>query len=273
MLLALKLLLVPALVGSVTLAARRWGVRVGGFLTALPLVAGPTLCFYALEQGLPFAADAARAAMLGIAGIAAFSLAYAWSAVRSGWPVSLVAGIGGFLVLGAGVYWIDLGGVGELLIANAALLVAHRLLPRQGTVTATLPPPVWDVPLRMIAAATVVLILTAVARAVGSTISGVLSAFPTVTLVLAAFIHVQRGHAAVAAFLRGVLRGLHGFALFCIVFSAALGPLGWTLVQGLAVALLAQLALQTILLRALSTPTAEAPTETVTGEARITSDL
>jgi hypothetical protein len=55
MLLLLKLVLVPAFVGGVTLAARRWGLRVGGLLTALPMVAGPALCFYAIEQGNGFA--------------------------------------------------------------------------------------------------------------------------------------------------------------------------------------------------------------------------
>jgi hypothetical protein len=65
MLLLLKLLLVPGLVAGVTLAARRWGLRIGGLLTALPMVAGPTLCFYAIEQGNRFAATAARATCSG----------------------------------------------------------------------------------------------------------------------------------------------------------------------------------------------------------------
>src|SRR5688572_1778556 len=50
-LLILKLVLVPALVAGLTLAARRWGPFVGGLLLGLPVVAGPTLYFYAVEQG------------------------------------------------------------------------------------------------------------------------------------------------------------------------------------------------------------------------------
>jgi hypothetical protein len=49
-LLVLKLVLVPGLVAGVTLGARRWGPAIGGWLTALPLVAGPTLFFLAIEQ-------------------------------------------------------------------------------------------------------------------------------------------------------------------------------------------------------------------------------
>ena len=55
MLFALKLSLVPLLIAGVTLGTRRWGPRIGGWLTALPVIAGPTLCFYAIEQGTDFA--------------------------------------------------------------------------------------------------------------------------------------------------------------------------------------------------------------------------
>ena len=66
MLFALKLCLVPVLVGAVTLATRRWGPRIGGWLTALPVIAGPTLCFYAIEQGSEFARRAAGATLVGL---------------------------------------------------------------------------------------------------------------------------------------------------------------------------------------------------------------
>src|SRR6185295_5365099 len=49
--LLLKLVLVPGLIALVTVAGRRFGPRIGGWLNALPLVAGPVLFFLALEQG------------------------------------------------------------------------------------------------------------------------------------------------------------------------------------------------------------------------------
>ena len=63
MLLLLKLMLVPSLVAVATLAGRRWGPRVGGWFTALPIVGGPVLCFYAIEQGERFASRAAGGAL------------------------------------------------------------------------------------------------------------------------------------------------------------------------------------------------------------------
>ncbi|MBN8494763.1 MAG: hypothetical protein J0M00_25385 [Burkholderiales bacterium] len=49
--LALKLLLVPAFLGLLTLVARWLGPAVAGWLAGLPLVAGPIVLILALEQG------------------------------------------------------------------------------------------------------------------------------------------------------------------------------------------------------------------------------
>ena len=57
--LLLKLFLVPLLIALVTLAGRRWGPGVAGWLSAFPVVAGPILFFIAVEQGADFAANAA----------------------------------------------------------------------------------------------------------------------------------------------------------------------------------------------------------------------
>ena len=249
MLLLMKALLVPALVGGVTLASRRWGLRVGGVLTALPLLAGPTLIFYAIEQGNAFAADAGRGAMLGVAANASFCLAYAHMAAHRRWAASASVGIAAFAIVAGAIHRIDLRGLGELVIASVALIIAERLLPAADHPLTAATPARWDIPARMVAAATVVTLLTALARVMGSTVSGVLSAFPTVTLVLAAFTHAHHGHVAAASFLRGVIGGLHGFVLFCIVFSTTLSGLRWTLFASVTTALAVQLVFQAVTLR------------------------
>jgi hypothetical protein len=245
MLLILKLLLVPSLIAAVTLASRRWGLRVGGILTGLPMVAGPTLCFYAIEQGNSFAASAARSALLGIVATSAFCAGYARSAARVSWPLSVLAGWAALAAIVLATYGIrELGGIGEFALASVALVLARRMVPAPPVSVPVAVPPRWDLPLRMLASAAAVVLFTAVAAMLGPRLSGVLSAFPVVTLILAVFTHAQRGGASVALFLRGVLRGLHGFALFCIVLSVALGPLGWSLPSAVSVALAAQVALQ-----------------------------
>jgi hypothetical protein len=58
---AFKLTLVPFFILALSLAGRRWGTAVSGWLVALPVVAGPIVFFIGMEQGEAFAAGAARA--------------------------------------------------------------------------------------------------------------------------------------------------------------------------------------------------------------------
>lgn len=57
--LLLKLTITPSLIYLASLASKRWGHAVGGWIVALPLTAGPVVFFLALENGHAFAASAA----------------------------------------------------------------------------------------------------------------------------------------------------------------------------------------------------------------------
>lgn len=250
MLLLLKIVLVPALVAGVTMTSRRWGLRVAGIVTGLPLVAGPTFCFLAVEQGPAFAASAARAALLGLIATSAFCVAYGRMAPRVPWGVSMLAGWAVFALAGIGLTLIpDLRGAGELMLALAALMIGRRLLPAPAVARSSSAPPRFDLVVRMAAAAGAVVVLTGLAELLGPRTSGVLSVFPIVTAILAVFTHIQHGHPSAAIFLRGLLRGMDGLAVFCIVFSETLGTWGWPLLAAVSVALVAQMALQGVMLR------------------------
>jgi len=58
-LLALKLLLVPALLAAISMAGKRWGPGVAGWLAGFPSLTGPILLFLALERGPEFTTQAA----------------------------------------------------------------------------------------------------------------------------------------------------------------------------------------------------------------------
>jgi chromate transport protein ChrA len=76
--LVLKLCLVPSLIYLVTLAGRRWGPNAAGWLSALPIVAGPILLTMAIEQGSGFVATAAAHTLIAVIAVLVFCLAYAW---------------------------------------------------------------------------------------------------------------------------------------------------------------------------------------------------
>ena len=88
--LLLKLLLTPLLTLAVSLAARIWGHRVSGWLTALPIVAGPIMAVLMLEQGAAFAIDVAIGTLITLPALAAYIVAFGYLAQRSGWLTCLL---------------------------------------------------------------------------------------------------------------------------------------------------------------------------------------
>ena len=238
MLLLLRLTLVPLLIAVVTLVVRRWGPRAAAFVAALPAVAGPTLGFYAVQQGHPFAAHAAEGALLGLVGVAAFCCAYGYASLRFRWPVCLLIGWLAFGLVTLTTLHVDVPVVLGLVIAIAALLFVRRMLPRRPLSANRVPPPAWDLPVRMMSGLTLVFALTSAAQHLGPTLSGLLTPFPVVTAIVAAFMHAQQGTGAVLRFLRGYMPGLCSFAVFCFIFALTLPT------QNLAVAVLAALAAQ-----------------------------
>jgi divalent metal cation (Fe/Co/Zn/Cd) transporter len=84
--LAVKLVVTPLLIGAASLAGRRWGDQLGGWLVALPLTSGPVAFFLATDHGVDFAATAAVAMLAGTISQVAFALAYRRLARRGRLP-------------------------------------------------------------------------------------------------------------------------------------------------------------------------------------------
>jgi len=224
--LVLKLVVTPLLIAAATLVARRWGPGVGGWLAGFPLTSAPVSVFLALEQGPEFAAAAAVGTLLGLTALAVFCLVYGRAARRVGWAGSAAAGLGVFgaclAVLSAAPA--SLPAAFALVCVTLALVAA--LLPATTTGRSNLKPPAWDLPLRMAVATAVVLLLTAAARHLGPTVSGLLSPVPVFLLVLAVFAQRSQGSAACVRVLRGGVMGSFAFAVFFLVVGGLLGRLG-----------------------------------------------
>src|SRR6266545_2986584 len=100
--LVLKLVAAPLLIGTASLAGRRWGETISGWFIGLPLTSGPICLFLAVEQGTGFAATAARGCLAGAAAEAGFCLAYAIAARQGGnWPWAIGAGTIAFAAVAA----------------------------------------------------------------------------------------------------------------------------------------------------------------------------
>ncbi len=222
-LLAVKLLLAPTFVVGASLGARRFGVRVGGMIGGLPVVAGPILLAYALAHGRAFAAGAAGGTLLGLVSLIGFVVVYARLAGRLSWVASMLAGWLAFAASTAIFSALSLPLGAALGIVALALALGLAALPRAvGGKPAHTAPPIWDLPLRAACAAALVVSLTAIAGWLGPQLSGLLAPFPIIATVLATFTHAQRGTDELRRLLRGLLAGFGAFALFCCTLSLAL---------------------------------------------------
>src|SRR4051794_30357484 len=127
---ALKLTLTPTVVALATLAARRFGPAVGGWLVGLPLTCAPVVLFVALEHGAGFAARVSTAAVGGVTAEVAFVIAYFALAARgAGWLTSLAVATGVFAGVAAAVEAAHASVVPLLACAFGSLVVALRVVP------------------------------------------------------------------------------------------------------------------------------------------------
>lgn len=241
--LVLKLILVPALIVLVTLAGRRWGPAVAGWLSAFPIVAGPILWFIALEQGAVFAAQAAVGTLSAVLGMLAFGLSYAWAAMRFPWPLSLPLAYGGYALAVVLLEWwnatLPAAAAGVLL----ALWFAPRFYPRLDAPALLPVKPPRDMLLRTSLGALLVLAVTYSAVQLGPSLSGILAMFPVMGTVLVLFTHRSAGAAAAVQLLRGMVLGFYAFSTFCAVLAWMLttAGIGMAFLWALAAAGLVQL--------------------------------
>ena len=226
--LLLKIIVTPALIGTASLAGRRWGHSISGWLVALPLTTGPITFFLALTHGPAFAATAAAGTLAGGYSQAAFVLCYARLAPHWKWLPTLAASILAFAVITAVLQRLIIPVVPLCLLVFLGFALVLRLLPlptNPAAPTDSLPAR-WDIPLRMIIATVFVLLITGLAPALGPRLAGLLSPFPIFTATLAAFAQHQYGSDATVNVLRGLLMGLFSFASFFFVLAILLEPAG-----------------------------------------------
>ncbi len=249
----LKMILAPTLVGAASMVGRIFGPRAAGLAAALPIVAGPILFFYAMEQGNAFAASAANGTLLGLLPLSAFCVVYALLAgsllkLRRavGMPLCLAGGWCVFLAVAAALSFAKPSAVACLIVGALSLAGGLAVLPRLSgdAHTAVRHHPAVELALRMLAAACLVLALTGLAGRLGPAWSGLLAPFPVASSVVIAGGHLADGPGSLRPLLKGFLQGLFGFVAFLSVISFGLERLG--VASTFALGVLASLAIQSV---------------------------
>jgi len=225
-LLLLKVAIAPAFIGVVSVIALRYGQRTAGWLVALPINTGTIIFILVLTEGTSFAATAALGALLGIVSLSVFAIGYARAAMRFRWTLCLGIATAGFVVSTVVLSQVPEMVPVDLLGAVVAVGLVLALLPRRTEPAPSAPAPRWEIPLRMLTAALLVLVITTAAESLGARLSGLLSPIPVFTITLVIFTHSRQGPAPVFVFLGGLQYGLFSFAAFCAVVAVLLGPYG-----------------------------------------------
>jgi hypothetical protein len=244
---ALKLLLSPALVLGGSAAQRKWGQAVGGRIVGLPLTSLPLLFLVTITQGAHFAALAATATLAGVSAQAVLTWAYARAAREHGAMPSTILSIVAFAVVAAGLDLLPLGAMAGATLATAvlALTLARWPIPSAPAPTPDEPAPARDsTVLRMVLAGVFALAVSALAGPLGARLAGLLTALPVLSIVMFALTQRDDGPVAVQVFAHGVARGTYSVIAALLVLALVLptGHVG----LAFALAILASLAAQTL---------------------------
>ena len=240
MVLALKLILTPLMITLATLTGRRWGPVISGWLIGFPFTSGPVSLILAMQNGVPFASQAAIGILGGQLAVLIFCLTYSLLAPRFNWSVSVSCAIIAFFLITwvSNLFTLSLLPVSLLVILLTVLVI--RLIPRTDLPPETLHPPKWDIPARILIATSFVFLLTTFADFLGPQLSGLIAPFPIYSIVLATFAQHQQGPHAARQLLRGVAFGSFAFISFFIVVAGLLPTFGllWTYLLAAMVTLL-----------------------------------
>ena len=240
----LRLALVPAAVWLASLAARRWGHSVSGYLGGFPLIGGPLTLYLALDHGTQFAARSATITLGVILAQGIYLVTFSRLAQRHRWPAALGGAWLVFIACASAVTLLPLSPLFALSLAVLGLGIAWRALPhpREEAPPPSIPP--VELRLRLAAALALAGAILWGANVFGPVVSGLLLSMPVTGSIMPPFTLALYGPDAVARLARGFVVGLSGFTAF--FFTIASGLVAWGIAAGFAAAVVAALATSTL---------------------------
>ncbi len=217
--LILKLVMAPVMISMASLAGRRWGSAVSGWIVGLPLTSGPVVFILTLSHDRAFAFDAVRGVLSGGFSLIAYSLVYAWATRRFNWVISISASVIVFSVMTMLLQNFSMAFLPLFFCIVAVILLGLWLMPKQENIEAFSTPGKWDIPARMLIGTSFILLVTGIAPYIGSRLTGLLTTIPLYISILTVFAHRHQGSPGAIGVLRGLVYGLFAFAAFYLVLG------------------------------------------------------
>jgi len=220
--LALRMAITAAFVVTASVITERSGPVIGALIATLPISAGPSYVFLALDHDAAFIAEGALASLPINAATIFLGLTYVVLAQRQSASVSCLTAVAVWILLASfirSMQWTLTGG----LIANAvAFAICVPLLRRFRHVKMPLITRRWyDIPLRASLVATLVALVVTLSGWVGPQISGIIALFPVVFTSMMLILHPRIGGPPTAAVLANSAGGLMGLGIAIAVLHVA----------------------------------------------------
>ncbi|MDP3692199.1 hypothetical protein [Bradyrhizobium sp.] len=236
--LALRMVITAAFVVTASVITERSGPVIGALVATLPISAGPSYVFLALDHDAAFIAESALASLPINAATIFLGLAYVVLAQRRNALVSCLGAVTVWVALASmirSVHWTLAGG----LVANAiAFAICVPLLRRFRHVRMPLIARRWyDIPLRASLVATLVATVVAASGWVGPKVSGIIALFPIVFTSMMLILHPRIGGPPTAAVIANSAGGLMGLGIAIAMIHVASPRFGSAIGLGIALAI------------------------------------
>ena len=226
-----------AFVISASIITERSGPVIGALVATLPISAGPSYVFLAIDYDAAFVAQGALASLPINAATIVMGTIYVVLAQRHGVATSLPAALLVWLACGVlirSLRWTLADGI----LANVVVLaICLPVVQRFRAVKMPLIVRRWyDIPLRAALVATLVATVVTLSSWVGPTVSGIIALFPVVYSSLMLILQPRIGGPATAAVIANGSWGLIGFGIAIVVLLLGALHLGSPTALSLALA-------------------------------------
>jgi uncharacterized membrane protein (GlpM family) len=226
--LALKMALTATIVVIISVVVERSGPFIGALVAALPTAASAAYIILAFEHPPDFIAASAVGSAAATAAVSIFALIYTVLAQRHGVVLSVGVAVAVWFVAAAAlrlVQWTPLtAALLDVIVFGTTVPLSWRYR--------TSGPPVkflrtaYDIPLRALTAAIVVVAVTTASYSIGSFASGMFAVFPIVMACSVVILHPRVGGIAAASMFAHAQIALNGLWLGFLAMHYLVAPVG-----------------------------------------------
>ncbi len=222
---------------SIAMVAEKGNPRLAGVLMGFPLGVGLTFLFLGIEQGPIFAAESALWSIPGVLTALAFCLAYSYTSQLVNYSrincmiLSTLTGLSAYFL----VSLLLLRYLPESSLARTLVLIIFMPIfaflfqypkKKQNLTMTKVKLNCWVLFIRAAFAASIVIIITAIAKSVGPSWSGLFATFPTAILPTVLILHYLNGAKVIPILFREITFGMLAIIVFSIAVHFLYVPYG-----------------------------------------------